>query len=481
MIPTITVAAPLISSVGRTFAASDQDAFAALSGDHNPMHVDPVAARRLLFGCCVVHGVHLVCWALDGLLTAGELRKVSRLRARFVSAATVGSPVVAERRAGDSINIAATTRGGGRCMDLRVDLGAEAHPACVDDASITGGATVVPRAPAFGTLADASGALPLQIDRPAAVAAFPTLASAWQPARLAALLATSRLVGMEVPGLHSVFAELELTRDDAASAAHLSWKVTKLNERLAVVIMSVRGGGFAGRVQAMSRPAPVAQLSAADAVSHVAPTEFKDVRALVVGGSRGLGEVAAKLLAAGGADVVITYHRGRAEADAIAADIRATGGQCRTLPYHASGAANPSALIADAHPNQLYYFATPHIGRGHALSALDSALLQRLTEVYVTAFVPLATAMAGDGTAVGSIFYPSTVFLDQDDNEFPEYVAAKAGGEAACRMLAARYPSLQVRVNRLPRMPTDLSSSLFDTAAPSAPATLLPILRAMRS
>ena len=35
------------------------EAFVALSGDRNPIHVDPIAARRLPFGRRAVHGVHL--------------------------------------------------------------------------------------------------------------------------------------------------------------------------------------------------------------------------------------------------------------------------------------------------------------------------------------------------------------------------------------------------------------------------------------
>jgi len=34
----------------RVFKREDQESFAALSGDWNPIHVDSVAARRLLFG-----------------------------------------------------------------------------------------------------------------------------------------------------------------------------------------------------------------------------------------------------------------------------------------------------------------------------------------------------------------------------------------------------------------------------------------------
>jgi acyl dehydratase len=47
------------------FSPSDQARFAALSGDFNPIHVDEVAARRTVIGAPVVHGVHLLCWALE--------------------------------------------------------------------------------------------------------------------------------------------------------------------------------------------------------------------------------------------------------------------------------------------------------------------------------------------------------------------------------------------------------------------------------
>ena len=43
----------------KTFAMEDQRLMADWSGDHNPMHVNALAARRLLTGQPVVHGVHL--------------------------------------------------------------------------------------------------------------------------------------------------------------------------------------------------------------------------------------------------------------------------------------------------------------------------------------------------------------------------------------------------------------------------------------
>src|SRR5210317_912819 len=52
----------------RVFTSEDQLAFAKLSGDYNPLHTDPVIARRLLFGRQIVHGLHALLWSADHYL-----------------------------------------------------------------------------------------------------------------------------------------------------------------------------------------------------------------------------------------------------------------------------------------------------------------------------------------------------------------------------------------------------------------------------
>ena len=58
----------------RRFTEQDQERFARLSGDWNPMHLDPVAARRTQAGAPVVHGVHLTLWTLDTLIRDGVVK-----------------------------------------------------------------------------------------------------------------------------------------------------------------------------------------------------------------------------------------------------------------------------------------------------------------------------------------------------------------------------------------------------------------------
>jgi acyl dehydratase len=42
------------------FTPADQRAFARWSGDFNPVHLDPVAARLVAAGEPIVHGAHLL-------------------------------------------------------------------------------------------------------------------------------------------------------------------------------------------------------------------------------------------------------------------------------------------------------------------------------------------------------------------------------------------------------------------------------------
>jgi acyl dehydratase len=48
-----------VESIQRTFSQSDFDRFAALSGDDNPIHIDPEFSARTKFGQTVAHGMFL--------------------------------------------------------------------------------------------------------------------------------------------------------------------------------------------------------------------------------------------------------------------------------------------------------------------------------------------------------------------------------------------------------------------------------------
>src|SRR5262249_39624426 len=133
------------------------------------------------------------------------------------------------------------------------------------------------------------------------------------------------------------------------------------DERFGLLRIHVDGPGVGGTLHARYRPGPVAQVSFETVRTHIRPTEFADQRALVLGGSRGLGEVVAKLLAAGGADVFLTFNTGAADAALVCSEVTSRGGRCAAFRFDVLDppAARPATVPAVWRPTHVFFFASP--------------------------------------------------------------------------------------------------------------------------
>lgn len=458
----------------RTFTEADQLAFAALSGDFNPLHVDPVRARRLMFGACAVHGVHTLLWALDQWATGSDGPFVLHaLKATFARPLRVDRPVEMTVRKDDGRKVRLLATSGDETI-ARIDFEWSAGPAPEG--------AVEPRAfaPAdpveHATYEDLSGALPLALDPALATRLLPHLADRLASGQLASILALTRLVGMEAPGLHSVFSELDLAFADA-SAGRIDWRVEQADPRFGLLVLNVASTALSGEVRAFIRPAPRGQLSYAQAAALVAPGEFAGQRALVIGGSRGLGEVCAKLLSAGGADVLLTYARGEADARALADEISAAGGIVSIAPFDVldPGSEAGQAIAARA-PDRLYYFATPFIATGPK-GGFSRPLFEQFCAVYVAGLAYAAALLA---PSLKAVFSPSSVFVEDGPDVLVEYATAKAAAEALCASLA-RHRGLKVAWPRLPKLDTDQTAALGEAREADPAPVLLEALRAFHA
>jgi hypothetical protein len=110
----------------------------------------------------------------------------------------------------------------------------------------------------FEEAAGASGSVPMYFDRELAATLFPNLMRRVPPMQLAALLATTRLVGMECPGLHSIYSGLNLAFfSDCDGVPELNYHAVDGNQRLALLLMDVDAPGMRGQIKIFYRPTPL--------------------------------------------------------------------------------------------------------------------------------------------------------------------------------------------------------------------------------
>ena len=466
-------------SATRSFSLDDQSAFAALSGDFNPLHVDPVAARRLVFGTPVVHGIHAILWGLETCWAPAEGRaRLAVVTATFRQPIRIGDNATCEASAGAAGALRVSVKSGGR-------LALELECLFEDEPGDGGAAPSSWPAPARGPCAvldmaeatRARGQTPLAYDPEAMASRFPRLCArlpAWQ---LAALLATSRLVGMDCPGMRGVLSSLKLRfRDEGAVPSHLDYRVVKADPRLSSLKLQVTAPGIEGELVALLRPDPVEQPKMERLAALVTRGELGGVRALVVGGTRGLGEVTAKLVAAGGGQVRLTYHLGAADAARVVDEIHRAAGEARSYACDVLERRADPGLLEGWTPTHLFYFPTPFISLNES-TEFSPDLFRLYCRYYVEGFVwVLDAALAGAARDL-AVFYPSSSALDEVLPKAAEYAAAKAAGETVCAHLQKLHPEMRFRAPRLPRMLTDRTASVLGAEVEGAAEVMLRELR----
>jgi NAD(P)-dependent dehydrogenase (short-subunit alcohol dehydrogenase family) len=459
------------------FDPSRHQRFAALSADVNPVHTDALAARRTQFGEPIVHGVHSLLRVLDTVAAVEpELRRATSVKAKFLRAVYVGDSMVPEitsrgpsrwrvRGSVDGQDVVAVAIGFGSPAQLSPlgpgvarTLPPLTQPLNLPPQQMLGyGGQVAYSCEGWGQL-------------------FPHAVECFGAQRIGALACSSYIVGMLVPGLYSMFFELDVSLAERNAAPALSFLSGAIDPDFRSLQIEVRGGGIGGTLRALHRLPPAQQPALESIAVRVQPGEFSDARALVVGGSRGLGELTAKILAAGDAEVTITYAAGVRDADTVASELTAAGKRCNVVRYDVREPAAPQLRAIDS--THVYYFPTPSIFRRKA-GFYDPVRRVEFEDFYVKGFANLIEACPHPETL--RVFYPSSVAVafDQRPPEMLEYAMAKAAGEILCEELARRYEGMRVITTRLPRLPTDQTASVMQVDTADPVEVLLSVVREM--
>jgi NAD(P)-dependent dehydrogenase (short-subunit alcohol dehydrogenase family) len=446
--------------------------------------MDSVAARRTQAGDVVVHGVHGALWALDTLLAMGAISgEIASLAVNFPRFVHLGKGVdlrIVSRK--DSEIVATLSLGNIVATSLTIGLGATRE---LDDTMLDVGSPPPPKTrPANWTRMEDVAQLQGWTDVGASVdgisAHFPNVAAKMGRERTAAIALLSTVVGMECPGLHSLFSSFSVRLADSPSSPNgLRFRVTYTDDRFRIVRLDVAGAGIRGEVRSFLRPLAVAQQDIGQISREISPTEFAGSTALIIGGSRGLGALVAKVIAAGGGRAIVTYAKGKSDALELEAEIRRHAGASACTAIHYDAALDPAPQLASIGIgiSHLYYFATPTIGQQRDGPFMPAAL-ETFLAFYVTRFYECCRYLASvSDRRPLTVFYPSTVFADNPPPTMIEYAMAKIAGELLCSHLNQPNTGVRVIAHRLPRLATDQTATIPPVAARDPLEAMLPIIR----
>ncbi len=470
------------------FSEEDQINFAKLSGDYNPLHLDPILSRRLIFGRPAVHGIHAVLWALDLWLREKKSPiELCTIKADFVAPIAVCEPARCEilKDENEEVKLRITVNGAKAAVIKAtfVSMGIENQidnlivlPSCPEKEE--------PYEHSTSAISFMAGNVKLHLDISAVKHFFPNLIRCLSSVQVAELLATTRIVGMKCPGKNSVFSDMSLKFFNRLSdIAEMRYQSSEFDERFSRITVNISGPDVIGNLSVFYRPPPKKQPSYLEVVQYVSKTEFAGQQALIIGGSRGLGEVTAKLLSAGGAKVRLTYHCGEQDARNIVREITEAGGIADAIKFDVLSppmTAGASLFGKEWTHAYLYYFATPFIFEG-ARGKFSSALFDKFCNYYVKGFINTIQIFKHIGINLDKVFYPSSVAIEEMPLDMGEYSAAKAAGEVVCQFLNKTEKKSEIIFTRLPRLDTDQTASIMHVQNNDPVVSMLEIVRQMQN
>jgi 3-oxoacyl-[acyl-carrier protein] reductase len=341
--------------------ASLVEAFAIMTGDFSPIHMDSEFARTSRYRGRVVHGLLPVSAAMLAVSASHEASRVSNLVCRFLRPLRIGESVeivteghVPQMRFKviDSVGECATEG------QIGFGLGRAAGTGAADAAGPSYGPVAelpvgdlspgrCERLAGVGTLGGAAGFLrALAAQHPGVWPETETL-----DPNILGLARTSALVGMRLPGRYATFVDLEAAlerglEDDATLEGQVE-SVMKASGRLRLQLAWTRGGQVLGSGTAavvVNTPVPTPLNIDAIKARHLGSGLDGRV-ALVAGASGGIGAATARLLAIQGAKVAVHFFRGPAAAEAVVGDILAHGGAAVAVQADLTNAAEVEGMF----------------------------------------------------------------------------------------------------------------------------------------
>ena len=457
--------------------------FAKLSGDYNPIHMDENEARLTSYGFNIAHGVNVALMALETCLLSEyfypEDFHLASAKFKFLKPVYVGDElkVLFDNNMSREASISVVSN---EVEVIRIRLAKRKAepliPLYLDPENSVRPRIREPSEYDVRLAGDFEKNLSLEVDASLMRSMFSRCVGWLGEVAIASIIQLSTIVGMEWPGKNSLLSEIKVTfTDNPLMRGRLRVQARSTNAEFGITQISITGSSIKATVYAFFRPKRVDQIASAELQGKVPSDKFVNQKALIVGGSRGIGEVCAKILAAGGADVTITYRASAESVLEMVEEIRRFGGTANACELDVTDIASlESNAKRWSDLTHLYYFASPPIFVRRD-SQFNTGLLDTFMNFYVINFSRVVCE-ASKLTGRLRVFYPSTIAINEGSADLLEYSIAKEAGEIAAAKLSAALDNVTVSIARLPRILTDQTNTIVYAESQDATTVMLPIL-----
>ncbi|MCC6966016.1 MAG: SDR family NAD(P)-dependent oxidoreductase [Nitrospira sp.] len=458
------------------FTKEDLARFSAASCDRNPLHISEEYARTTPYAEPVVFGLLSLLAGL-GQLSERHDRQLRHISAEFRNPLSVDAPyrfdIIESATDNARVKLYDTTRlmmtatfafaqGQGHTESQRFP-----KACCATEPEDRNKDALIPGTRVTGTYAPETEAFAQVVER------WGLDGKGATPHQIAAMMWASYVVGMHLPGKRAVFWRLKLEFHDAEAPQEEPFSydaaVEDVDERYDLLRST-------GTLSAGSQPYATAHLSAfvrqdspqpsLRRISDLLPESehLKGMRALVIGGSRGLGAAIAQALASQGCSVLLNYQQSTAEAERIRASLGDRSTQLELVQGNAADVAwclslrdmilkrygGLDLLVCNASPP-----IRPLAFEPDKLPQFQDFVARSLSLVSA----PMSTFLGMLADQAGWNIVLSSSFVKELPAIFAHYVTAKCALEGLVNWAAAQYPTVRHRIVRPPKLLTDQTNT----------------------
>ncbi len=455
------------------YSTLNQKKFSYISKDFNPIHFDKLEARKLLFGKEIVHGINILLTGLNFLYRKKDIRRALRIECNFFEPLFLEQKVdfFLSFKSKNRIEISVKHKKNILCKFI-IYFNSN-YKAVSENSNQSIFVKKIERVK-IKKLYD-NNCLIHKKNRNFKVNSknfnfgfnFPNLKSKFNLAEIKEILCLSYFVGMICPGKNSLISKIEINFQPNFDSKKNNHKY--LNFRLMRFLKAFNqlnlnfNGKINGNILAYKYTSPNKyNFKDLKKFSSIKLTDtLKKKKSLVLGGSRGLGEITSKFLILQKCMTYVSYNVGIKDIEKIKKQIdQKYSPFLKFLKLDIFDKKIEKIIDKYKNIDYLFYFASPKI-LGTSNGKFSKSMFKEYIKFYLHSFKKICAILNKTSKKNIKVFYPSTIFISNKNQNFQEYVLAKRLAENELTKFQKKLKKIKIIIYRLPEMNTEQNSKII--------------------